>query len=189
MGYTLVELLIAVVIIGVLSAISVSYISEIWKGQEIISNLENMRAWLEAVRRAAVRGQSCQVLITTANLKDGQTVLESNVFGGTSTIGSTPCYTPIMSRDPSNPRIMSLESPYQKERYILSVKSGSADVGSFVFTPRGTVFNSSATPSFTQDIVFDLAISNSSYKKNSQSYCLRMSGFLGTVKSIGAKAC
>ena len=179
MGYSLAELLIAVVILGVLASISISYVSEIWKGQIAITNLENMRAWLESVRRASLRGQACTVKVSSSNLRDGSIVLQSEVFN-TGTVESTPCGSPVSA---------SLESPYNKEYYLLTTKSGSSSISSFVMTPRGTLFKSATTPAFANDIVFNLSIANSSYNATSKSYCLRMSAFLGTIQAIGSNAC
>ena len=179
MGYSLAELLIAVAILGILASISVSYVSEIWKGQLAIANLENMRSWLESVRRASLRGQACTVKVSSSNLRDGSIVLQSEVFN-TGTVESTPCGSPVS---------VSLESPYNKEHYLLTTKSGSTSIGSFVLTPRGTLFKSATTPAFTNDIVFNLSITNSNYSATSKSYCLRMSAFLGTIQAIGSSAC
>lgn len=178
-GYSLVEVLTVVVILGVLSSISIAYISEIWKGQIAIANLENMRAWIESVRRSSLRGQPCQVNISIDNLRDGSTVMSSEIYNA-QTIQATPC---------GSPASVELDSTYDKEFYKLSVKSGASDISSFVITPRGTLFNSSSSPSFQDDIVFNLAIANSGYYAISKSYCLRMSGFLGTIKAIGSSAC
>lgn len=179
-GYTLAELLIVVVILGVFASISVSYVSEIWKGQIAITNLENMRAWLESVRRSSLRGEACTIEITTNNLRDGSMVLESEIFDPNPTVESTPC---------GSPSTFQLESPYRKEYYVLTAKSGSSNISSFIMTPRGTLYNSSASPSFSNDLVFSLSIANSSFTASSEAYCLRMSSFLGTIQAIGTSAC
>ena len=182
-GYTLTELLIVVVILGVFASISVSYVSEIWKGQIAIANLENMRAWLESVRRSSLRGEACTIEITTNNLRDGSRVLESEIFDPNpddTAVESTPC---------GSPSTFQLESPYRKEYYVLTAKSGSSNINSFIMTPRGTLYNSSASPTFSNDLVFSLSIANSSFAPTSKSYCLRMSSFLGTIQAIGTSAC
>jgi len=178
-GYSLPELVIVVVILGVLASISIAYISETWKGQIAIANLENMRAWIESVRRSSLRGQSCTIAITTTNLRDSGLVLDSEPFINSS-INTSPC---------GSPTSLSLESNYRKEHYLLSVKTGASNVSSFVMTPRGTLFNTTATPAFPDDIIFNLSIANSNYQQTSKSYCLRMSGFLGTIEAIGSRAC
>ena len=178
-GYSLAELLIVVVILGVLASISIAYVSEIWKGQIAISNLENARAWIESVRRSSLRGQTCKISITTASLRDNSIILKSETFGGEE-VDSTPC---------SSPDSVRLESPYRKEYYLLTAKSGSTSISSFIMTPRGTIFNTTATPAFSSDITLDLSIANSNYQKTSKSYCIRMAALLGTIQAIGSSAC
>jgi prepilin-type N-terminal cleavage/methylation domain-containing protein len=179
-GYSLVELIIVVVIIGVFSSLSISYVTEISRGQIVIQNLENMRSWLEATRRAALRGQACTVTITTANAKDNNVVLGSSLLAGSINLTSNPC---------GSPNTLELTSPYRDRRYSLSVRSDGTDVNTFVYTPRGTLFKDLTEPAFPDDLIYTLTMINSSGGAVSKPYCMRVSGFLGSVQSIGSQAC
>lgn len=175
-GYSLIEVLIVVSILAILAAISLPLLN--WRGQFALSNLENIRSYLEATRRAALKGQACRITISTSSLQDGSTVLSASPIG--TSIESIPC---------GSPSDLQLESPYSGQRYLLSVSSGSGAVSAFTFTPRGTIFNSSSTPSFSGDIVFNLRVADSSFNPISNSYCLRLSGVLGSVQGIGTQSC
>ena len=175
-GYSLIEVIVVVAILAILTAIVVPLIN--WRGQIALSNLENIRSYLEATRRSALKGQACRVSITTANLQDSVTVLSATPVG--SIIESVPCGTPPT---------LQLESAYANTNYLLTVSSGSGNVSSFTFTPRGTIFNSSTTPSFSGDLVFNLRIADASFRPISNSYCLRLSGVLGSVQGIGSQSC
>ena len=175
-GYSLTEVLVVVAILAILTALSIPLFN--WRGQVAASNLENIRSYLEATRRAALKGQACRVSITTANLRDGVTVLSATPVG--SAIESVPC---------GSPTSLQLESAYSNTRYLLTVNSDSGNVSAFTFTPRGTIFNSSTTPSFSGDLVFNLRVADSSLRPISSSYCLRLSGVLGSVQGIGSQSC
>jgi prepilin-type N-terminal cleavage/methylation domain-containing protein len=180
-GYSLIELVTVVAIAGILSALSVSYISEIYRGQIVLQNLENMRSWLEATRRASLRGQPCLVSVSTNNLKDLSTVLESSpvITSGTS-LQSNPC---------GSPTEVQLTSPYKNLRYALTVTSSGETVNSFTYTPRGTLFKDNIAYAFPGDIIYVLKIVNTSGVALSSPYCMRVSGFLGSVQSIGSQNC
>lgn len=177
-GISLVEMLVIIAILGILTAIS---IANIGKGQIATANLENIRSWYEMVRRSSLRGEACTISIYTTGLKDGSTILSSAQTSGTSSIASTPCGAPSS---------LQLESPYGKERYALSVKSGSSNINEIIITPRGTIMPGGTSGSvFSDDIVFTLALANASYQEISLKYCMRLSSFLGSVIGIGSGAC
>ena len=175
-GYSLIEVLVVIAIIAILAALSIPLFN--WRSQIALSNLENIRSYLEATRRAALKGQACRISITTSNLQDGVTVLSAVPVG--SAIESAPC---------GSPPNLQLESTYSNTRYLLSVNSGSGTVTALTFTPRGTIFISSTTPSFSGDLVFNLRVADSSFRAVSNSYCLRLSGVLGSVQGIGSQSC
>jgi prepilin-type N-terminal cleavage/methylation domain-containing protein len=171
-GFSLLELLVVIVIVGILASIALGSFD--FKGQIAISNLENMRSWIEAARRSALRGQACTVTISNSNLKDGSTIF------GASPANSSSC---------GSPSTLQLESPYGNQHYLLTIKSGSSDISSFSFTPRGSLFNSVTTPAFSSDLVFSLRTTNSAYQPTSKTYCLRMTSMIGSVQGIGLSSC
>jgi len=170
-GFSLIELLVVIILIGLLATLS--FASFDWKGPVAVSSLENMRSFLESVRRASLRGQACTVTVSTLNLRDGSTVL---------------------SVSPSADNVCGLPSAHQlesskNEYYLLTLTSGGSPVTSFTFTPRGTIFNSNTTPSFSNDLIFNLRLADKNFTPKSKSYCLRMSSMLGTIEGIGKSSC
>ena len=175
-GISLIEILVVIAIIGILTSIS---IANIGKGQIAISNLENIRSWYEMVRRSALRGEACSISINNTNLSDGTAILTSSPTQSGAVISSLPCGSPLSVR---------LDSAYGREKYLLSVKSGSSDVNGIIITPRGTLLSSNGSV-FSNDIIFSLRLASTGGQPISSSYCLKLSAFLGSVIGIGSSSC
>jgi len=175
-GFSLIELLVVITILSILAGVSIALLDS--RGQTAQANLENIRSFLEASRRAALKGQACRITVSTSNLKDGSTIMSAAPIGAA--LESAPC---------GSPASLQLESAYSNQRYLMTVSSGAANITAFTLTPRGTIFNSSSTPSFPNDLIFNLRIADSGFSPISSSYCLRLSGVLGSVQGIGRQSC
>ena len=176
-GLTLLELLIVVVILGLLASVASIGLRSLWQSQLLTANLDVIRNWLESTRRAALRGESCEIqILINGNVSDGTDIIESKNAG-------------TLDQSCNNPRKLQLESPSRKSSYNFSVTSGTA-VSSFFLTPRGTVFNPSSNgPTFTSDIVFRLEFADKSGKSVSDAYCLRMSPLMANISQPSKSNC
>lgn len=125
-GFTGIELLVAVVILGVLAAIGVASSLAEFRAARVDAAANEFVGWLEAVRRAAERGIPCDVTITTqTNADSTKTVASAAASGGNTTIPNN-CLS-------SNPFL--IQSGRTADRYAVT-----ASTTAFTFTPRGSLF-------------------------------------------------
>lgn len=177
MGLTLIELLVVVIILGILASISTVALRAFWQGQLLSANLTVIRNWLETTRRAALRGESCDISIVNGKASEGVTVISSS----TSASGfNSSC---------NNPNSLQLESPTKNRTFLFNVSTDGSSLSSFSFTPRGTLFKTSSDPSFSNDIIISLSLSNSSGSSISDSYCLRLSPLMGSITQPSKSNC
>jgi prepilin-type N-terminal cleavage/methylation domain-containing protein len=65
-GFSLSELMIVVVVLGILSALVVDVGLRDWRRQQVNAVAVELAGWLETVRRAALKGSSCTVTFEEA---------------------------------------------------------------------------------------------------------------------------
>lgn len=176
-GLTLIELLIVVAIIGTLASISMVALRYFWQGQIIRSNLDVVRNWLEATRRAALRGEACTVSFNNGTRVDTNTV-----------ISSSPSSSGFIASC-NQPNTLQLESSGNNRAYNFLVSSGGSSVSQFTFTPRGTLFKTALTPSFSSDIIISLELASVSGASQSSKYCLRLSPLMGSITQPSTANC
>ena len=131
-GFTLVELLVTIVIIGVISAISFGSLLREDRTNNVIAAANDIAGWLEAVRRNAERGSGCLVQFSSASL--------SSANKSTQIAASSPDSTSSIPNQclPASP--LFLQSVSESKTFRVAIDP----VSSFVFTPRGTLFNPSS---------------------------------------------
>jgi prepilin-type N-terminal cleavage/methylation domain-containing protein len=165
-GFTGIELLVTVVILGVLAAIGVSASLVELRAARVDAAANEFAGWLEAVRRAAERGIPCDVEIKpqTAALPAGPT---------TTVATATPTATTIpnncLSASPFR-----IDSGRPIDRYAVTPSTAT-----FTFTPRGSLFlavNAPVTISFQ-------AVENGSAVGSTR--CVRLNPPLGLI-DVGA---
>lgn len=125
-GFTLSELLVVIVILGLLGAVAAG-LPFLLRRDRAAAAANELAGWLTAVRRAAERGASCEVEITTSNsATTGDLLAEAGRFENTeATALANPC-GPELFLPPLGP--------------AGSVRISADPTDTFVFTPRGTVF-------------------------------------------------
>lgn len=85
-GFTIVELMVAVAIIGILSGLMIEAGISDWRRERVNTVAVELAGWLEAVRRAALKGTSCAVQLkvgggSTSDLAGGATLATSTCTG------------------------------------------------------------------------------------------------------------
>ena len=176
-GLTLIELLIVVSILAIISSISVVALRSFWQGQVLRANLDIVRNWLEATRRAALRGEACTITFNNGTRADMATI-----------ISSTPSSSGFIASC-NQPNTLQLESPGNGRTYNFLASTGGSALSQFTFTPRGTLFNTNATPSFSSDIIISLQITSSTGTAQSTKYCLRLSPLMANITQPSSVNC
>jgi prepilin-type N-terminal cleavage/methylation domain-containing protein len=80
-GFTLVEVLIVVVMMGILSALAVDTGLRELRRERVNAVTVNLAGWLETVRRASLRGTSCTATINTGAMTAGATLATADSSG------------------------------------------------------------------------------------------------------------
>jgi prepilin-type N-terminal cleavage/methylation domain-containing protein len=116
-AFSLTELMVTVAIIGILSSIVIQITGNEWRRERVQAVQVDLVGWLESVRRAALRGASCQVQIQGGQRNPGDTL---------ATVVDNGClYTLPMTI----PGIVGRGTSY-------TITTNQTDLA---FTPRGTV--------------------------------------------------
>ena len=116
-GFTLLELLVVVAILGVIGGLGLPAMINNYKKAQVNDLTTGLAGWLQEVRSAALKGSSCEVLISTGPIADGDTV---------ASIGEP---IPETCATPNNPYL--LPESARGANYIIT-----ANINSFSFTQR-----------------------------------------------------
>lgn len=73
-GFSLTELLIAVLIIAIASTVVLNSFQSLWQRERVLSVSNELLGWLESARRTAMGGSSCTAIISTGDLGLNATV-------------------------------------------------------------------------------------------------------------------
>ncbi len=139
-GFTLLELLITVSVLGILAGISIVGFTRNWRDERLKGASRATAAWLDEARRLAVqKATPCRVSV---NRSAGQLSLEPNPLNATEFCAASDLSPLTMASAVQNGKDIrlcsaSMESldPTQTSLNCSSAQSGS---DSLVFTPRGT---------------------------------------------------
>lgn len=80
-GYSLTELMVVVVVIGILSGVVIDAGIRDWRRERVNTVIVELAGWLETVRRDALRGRSCTVTINAGSLAPGGQLANSDCRG------------------------------------------------------------------------------------------------------------
>ncbi|KEF41334.1 MAG: hypothetical protein ER33_11845 [Cyanobium sp. CACIAM 14] len=167
-GFSVMEMMVTLATIGLLSAVAISESGNAWRRERVNSVAVELAGWLDAARRAAMKGNACQVTITGGTLSSGATLATASEIVSAQAITNN-CLT-------SQP--LSIVTSLGNSTAYSIAPSGST---SFKFTPRGTVNAAAANAQLTSPIVIQISLAGSSGPLR----CVRVSEGLGLV-SIGS---
>ncbi len=128
-AFTLTELMVTVALIGILSAIALRVTGVEWRRGRVNAVAVELTGWLEAVRRAALKGNPCEVTIHTSSAAAAGSTVASAAVDPSVASGAAIVNT-CLNQDPLTITAVSSGS----DRYAIS-----ATPAVFTFTPRGTV--------------------------------------------------
>jgi prepilin-type N-terminal cleavage/methylation domain-containing protein len=99
-GFTLAELMIVVVLVGILSGIAVVTLSQRWSQERLLAAARETHSWLDAQRRLAMKeGQACEITINTSNASLDPTGNTISLSDGSSLSNSCSSQVPLSIRD------------------------------------------------------------------------------------------
>jgi len=165
-GFTLIELIVVVIILGVLASVTIASGIEMRRRDQINSVTTSLSGWIEQVRRSAQRGVGCAVTIGGTNLRGGEEYASSRSMASSNT--SISDTNVCMVNDP-----LVIPGSFAGNRGFFSISSAS-----LTLTPRGTAILSSDPTS--------IVISQSG---STTSRCIRLSGMLGIQEIKKGSSC
>jgi len=151
-GFSTVELLVVVSIIGTLAGLSLASSFQSQRRQQVNAVAIGLAGWLEEVRRSALRGSACDVELSIGTVSGSNTVAQL--------VGTPPPETCSTINNPYR-----LPDAAQGATYSIS-----ATPANFAFTPRGTKFPAG-------NVLITITRMN-----NGPSRCIQLNGLLGNLE-------
>lgn len=157
-GFSMLEVLIAALVILLLSGLSINATLNQWRSEQAYAVAEELAGWLVLVQRAAMRGSPCLITIapTSGTVNSGEVLASVSQSSSGSLTNSCSAFSPLR-----------LESVPAGVRFSISPSPLS-----FSFTPRGTIAGSSSDP-----VV--ITVSN---QAGGSVRCVRLDGLLGMTR-------
>ena len=169
-GISLTEVLVVVAILSVLSGLVIDAGIRDWRREQVNAVVVELAGWLESVRRAALKGSSCQVTLTTT---DG-TVAAGAVLARGADVGATDAdsvaaASPIANNcRSSQPLVIPSLGTIQSFQIV-------ANADSFVFTSAGTLY---PAPQPSAPIVIQVSLADGQDPQR----CVHLEGMMGHIQ-------
>jgi len=171
-GFTMIELVVVVVIVGILSAVGLTASGNEWRRERVNAVATELAGWLEGVRRTSLKGNACQVTISGGNLTGGAILASASEL-----IAGTAIANPTIANNCLTGQPMQISETLGSSTYTIA-PGGST---SFKFTPRGTVNAAAADTQLNAPVVIQISLAGSGGPMR----CVRISEGLGLI-SVGA---
>ena len=167
-GFSLTELMVVVAILGVLSGLVIDAGIRDWRREQVNAVVVELAGWLESVRRAALKGSSCQVRLISTNvtLAAGDQMAQGEDVG-TADADSEAAASPIPNNCRSSQPFV-IPSIGAVQRFQIR-----ATEGNFVFTPAGTLYPAPVAP-----IVIQVALADGQDPQR----CVQLEGLMGVIQ-------
>ena len=159
-GFTLLELLVVIVILGVIGGLGLPAMIQNYKKEQLNGLTIGLAGWLQEVRSAALKGNSCEVLISNGTITGS---------GAVARLGGAPI--PETCKVPNNPYLLS-ESALGRTYEI------TATPDSFWFTPRWSKFQREGT-----DVLITIRMTNDGLAR-----CIKLNGLFGNLEMGNASS-
>lgn len=151
-SFSVSELLVAVAILGILSAVVIDLGLREWRREQVNSVVVELAGWLQSVRRGALKGNSCTVNLTQGRLDRGARLAQVSSCGGVAALH-------LHGLAANQPVVVAL---------LRAPEHG------FTFTPAGTL---SPPPQRDAPIVIQVALEG----HPDSGRCLQLEGLLGAI--------
>jgi prepilin-type N-terminal cleavage/methylation domain-containing protein len=176
-GFTMIELTVVTVIVGILAAVGLAASGNEWRRERVNAVATELAGWLEAVRRTSLKGNACQVTISGGNLTGGATLATASELIAGNGISIPVTANPSIANNCLTGQPMQISETLGSSTYTIA--PGGAT--SFKFTPRGTVNAAAANAQLNAPVVIQISLAGS----DGPMRCVRISEGLGLI-SVGA---
>jgi prepilin-type N-terminal cleavage/methylation domain-containing protein len=169
-GFSLVELLVVVAILGTVSALRLVAAGNEWRRERVNAQATAFVGGLEAVRRSALRGNPCQVSFS-ASLSGGSASFGPSVVvaTGAEASGATVAIpNNCLAADPF--RILAITAA--NDSFLVTTTTPS-----LVYTPRGSLYDPGASGGFASNVEVSFALNGTAMRR-----CVELSSALGLVR-------
>ena len=169
-GFSLTEVMVVVAILSVLSGRVIDAGIRDWRREQVNAVVVELAGWLESVRRAALKGSSCQVTLTTTNgtLAAGAVMAQGADVGATDADSDAAASSIANNCRSSQPLVIPSLGTIQSFQIV-------ANADTFVFTPAGTLY---PAPQPSAPIVIQVSLADGQDPQR----CVQLEGMMGHIQ-------
>lgn len=169
-GYSIVEVLVVITVLGIITSLAIFNSDIEWRRERANAAAFELAGWLDSVRRQSVRGQGCDVTVTTgAALTQADTLATATARTAINpNVGTIADPNHCLSGYPARPPAAA----------NTNFTVAATPTTTFSFTPRGTIF-----PVPAPDAPIEITIT---LNPNGPTRCVSLNGMIGLTQ-IGAQ--